>query len=120
MRRGHHRGFTLVEVLVALAITAIALVTGLRATSALTSNADRQARLLLAQICAQNRLVELRLARRLPGVGDSASTCMQADHALQVQQQVRATPNPNFQRVEVAVSAEGGTVAQVSTIVGRE
>ena len=35
------RGFTLVEVLVALAITAIALVAGLKATAALTDNAGR-------------------------------------------------------------------------------
>ena len=113
-------GFTLVEVMVALAVTAIALTAGIKATSALTNNAGRQATLLLAQLCAQNHLVELRLAQRLPGVGDSHSTCTQGDRALRLQQQVRATANPNFQRVEVAVSAEGGTVAQVSTIVGRE
>lgn len=113
-------GFTLVEVMVALAITAIALTAGIKATSALTNNAGRQATLLLAQLCAQNRLVELRLAQRLPGVGDSNSTCTQGGQALQLQQQVRATPNPNFQRVEVAVDADGHTVTQVSTIVGRE
>ena len=120
MNRARTGGFTLVEVMVALAITAIALATGIRATSTLTGNADRQARLLLAQICAQNRLVELRLARRLPGVGDSNSTCAEGDRALQLQQQVRATPNPNFQRVEVTVLEDGYTITQVATIVGRD
>lgn len=120
MRPARQAGFTLVEVMVALAITAIALTTGIKATTALTQNAGRQGQLLLAQICAQNRLVELRLARRLPGVGDSSSSCTQGDQRLQLQQQVRATPNPNFQRVEVAVGQEGYTITQVSTILGRE
>ena len=113
------RGFTLVEVMVALAITAIALIAGLKATRALTDNADRQSTLLLAQICADNRLIELRLARQLPGVGDSTSDCLQAGHSLQVTQQVRPTPNPNFRRVEAVVSEGGRFVVRVSTIVGR-
>ena len=41
-------GFTLIEVLVALGIVAIALVAGLQATSALTRNATRQSNVLLA------------------------------------------------------------------------
>ena len=65
-------GFTLIEVMVALAITAIALVAGLKATAALTDNAQRQGTLLLAQVCAENQLISLRLARQLPGVGDTS------------------------------------------------
>ena len=51
------RGFTLVEVLVALGIVAIALTAGLRATAALTNNGMRQSDILLAHICAENELV---------------------------------------------------------------
>ncbi|MDB5913164.1 MAG: ral secretion pathway protein, partial [Ramlibacter sp.] len=46
------RGFTLIEVLVALGIVSIALVTGLQATAALTRNAQRQSDVLLAHLCA--------------------------------------------------------------------
>ena len=113
------RGFTLVEVMVALAITAIALVAGLKATAALTDNAQRQDALLLARICADNQLIALRLARQLPGVGDSSSACQQGGRAFQVQQQVRPTPNPNFRRVEAAVSEGKLIVLRVATIVGR-
>lgn len=113
------RGFTLVEVMVALAITAIALVAGLKATAALTNNAQRQDALLLARICADNQLIALRLARQLPGVGDSTSACQQAGRSFQVLQQVRPTPNPNFRRVEAAVSEDGLTILRISTIVGR-
>ncbi|MFD1893187.1 type II secretion system minor pseudopilin GspI [Ottowia beijingensis] len=112
------RGFTLVEVLVALAITAIALVAGLKATAALTDNADRQGAVLLAQLCAENTLTELRLARQLPGVGDFNSDCTQAGRSLQVTQTVRPTPNPRFRRVDVTVNERGHSVVRVTTIVG--
>lgn len=117
--RAPSAGFTLVEVMVALAITAIALVAGLKASSALTDNATRQDALLLAQLCADNRLIELRLARQLPGLGDSTSDCLQGDRTLQVTQQVRPTPNPNFRRVETLVSEGGRLIVRVSTVVGR-
>ena len=112
------RGFTLVEVMVALAITAIALVAGLKATAAQTDNADRQGAVLLAQLCAENTLTELRLARQLPGVGDFNSDCTQAGRTLQVAQAVRPTPNPSFRRADVTVSERGHSVVRVTTIVG--
>ncbi len=113
------RGFTLVEVLVALAITAIALVAGLKATAALTSNSERQGHALLAQICAENQLVALRLARQLPGVGDTTTECVQAHLPLQVRLSVRPTPNPNFRRIDAAVTDGGVQILRLSTIIGR-
>lgn len=113
------RGFTLVEVLVALAVTALALVAGLKASTALTHNASRQSELLLGQICAENQLIALRLARQLPGVGNSQSHCLQGGRDLQLELHVHATPNPNFRRVEAVVNLHGHTVTRVSTIVGR-
>ena len=113
------KGFTLVEVMVALAITAIALVAGLKATAALTDNADRQGAVLLAQLCAENKLIELRLARQLPAVGDFSSDCVQAGRTLQVAHAVRPTPNPNFRRVDAAVSENGHFIVRVVTILGR-
>ncbi|MBC7393639.1 MAG: prepilin-type N-terminal cleavage/methylation domain-containing protein, partial [Variovorax sp.] len=59
---GSSRGFTLIEVLVALAIVAIALAAGTQATMALTRNAQRQSDVLLAQLCVENELVKARLA----------------------------------------------------------
>lgn len=112
-------GFTLVEVLVALAIVAIALVAGLRATAALSYNAQRQSDVLLAQLCAENELIRIRLLRQLPGVGDSTSVCEQAGRSLQVTLSVRPTPNPEFRRVDAQVSDGAARVLQLSTVVTR-
>lgn len=112
-------GFTLVEVLVALGIVAIALVAGLQATAALTYNAQRQSDLLLAQLCAENELVKLRLSRQMPGVGDSTLDCAQAGRSLQVSVSVRPTPNPSFRRVDAQVSDGATPVLRLSTVLGR-
>ena len=113
------RGFTLIEVLVALGIVALALMAGLKATGALANNAERQHLALLGQICADNELIRLRLQRQLPNVGNSQSECLQAGQALQVAVEVQATPNPNFRRVDARVLQRGQSVLQVSTILGR-
>jgi general secretion pathway protein I len=113
------RGFTLIEVLVALVVVAIALAAGAQASGALTRNADRQAQVILAQLCAENELVRLRLSRQLPGVGDIVTPCEQAGQTLQVETRVIPTPNPNFRRVDARVLAEGQPLLQVTTVLGR-
>ncbi|MCU0762247.1 MAG: type II secretion system minor pseudopilin GspI [Hydrogenophaga sp.] len=114
-------GFTLIEVLVALAVVAIALAAGLQATGALTRSAERQTEQWLAQLCAENELTRLRLARQLPNVGDSTSDCMQMGRSLVVRLSVRPTPNPNFRRVDAVVEspATGVRLLNLSTVQGR-
>lgn len=113
------RGFTLIEVLVALSIVAIALLAGLKATGSLTQNAARQEQTLLAQICADNALIELRLRKQLPPIGNSQLECPQAQTTFGVQLAVLPTPNPNFRRVDVQVRLQENAIVQLSTILGR-
>lgn len=114
-----HAGFTLIEVLVALGIVAIALMAGLQATQALTRNAGRQADVLLAHLCAENELIRARLSRQLPAVGDSVQPCEQAGRRFDVSLVVRPTPNPRFRRVDAQVLDGATPVLRVSTIIGR-
>ena len=112
-------GFTLIEVLVALGIVAVALLAGLRANAALSRNAERQTLSLIGQACAENELVRLRLLRQLPDVGNFQSECLQGGHLLMVRLQVQPTPNPNFRRVDARVLAQEQPVLQLSTVMGR-
>ena len=102
----------------ALAIVGIALVAGLQATMALSNHAQRQSDLLLAQLCAENELVRLRLSRRMPPVGEASFTCEQAGRSFAGRLSIRATPNPNFRRVDAQVLEEDYIVLRVATIVG--
>ncbi|HEX3140845.1 MAG TPA: type II secretion system minor pseudopilin GspI, partial [Rhizobacter sp.] len=57
------RGFTLIEVMVALAIVAVTLGAGIKAAGALADNAQRITEVTSAQWCADNELTELRLTK---------------------------------------------------------
>jgi general secretion pathway protein I len=111
-------GFTLIEVLVALGIVAIALMAGVRATSSLASNAMRQTDSLLAQICAENEQIKIRLSRQMPGIGDTSVDCVQSGRHYATTVSIQATPNPNFRRVDVQVMNGDSPVLKLSSVVG--
>jgi general secretion pathway protein I len=113
------RGFTLIEVLVALGIVAIALVAGLQASAALTNNAHRQSDVLLGHICAENELTRMRLARQLPSVGESDVPCEQAGEAFNLHVKVSPTPNPVFRRVDAQVFLAQVPILRLATVMGR-
>jgi general secretion pathway protein I len=113
------QGFTLVEVLVALAIVALALMTGTKVSGALTLNAQRQSDVLLGQICADNAIQQLRLAQQMPGVGDSRVPCVQAERDFDVALTVRTTPNPAFRRVDAQVFDAAAPILNITTVLGR-
>lgn len=114
------RGFTLVEVLVALAILAVTLGAGMKATGALVLNAQRQTQVTAAQWCAHNQLTNLKLSRAFPGAGQSDFNCEQLGVNYRGQVRTQNTPNPNFRRVDVQVFDEDGYgLLTVSTVLSR-
>lgn len=80
------RGFTLIEVLIALAIVAVALAAVMRAVSVATDDQGRLRDRRLALLCAQDHWQELRLAAQPPVAG--RSLCVQGRSTFMVQQQV--------------------------------
>ncbi|MBK7615077.1 MAG: type II secretion system minor pseudopilin GspI [Vitreoscilla sp.] len=114
------RGFSLVEVLVAVAIVAVALAAGSRAGGALLNNAQRLSDVTQAQWCAENRLINMRLAKLFPDVGESNAECTQLGHSYRLIQNVRASFNPNFRIVELAVTTADLTpLVQLAVIMPR-
>lgn len=121
-----HLGLTLIEVLVALAIVAISLTAGLQASAALTRLAERQSQQWLAQLCADNALVNLRLQPQFPAVGRSSQTCEQGGRVFEVTLDVSPTLNPSFRRVRAEVQGPSSTpeaapvqLLSLLTVIGR-
>ena len=114
------KGFTLIEVLVALVIVAIALGAGIKAAGALTNNAERLTLVSAAQWCAENQLTELRLTQQFPDIGESAFSCEQLGRSYGGKLRVSPTPNPNFRRIDADVADDQGVpVLSLTTIMGK-
>jgi general secretion pathway protein I len=100
-------GFTLLEVLIALAIVATALGASLRAIGSLTQNSESLRASTLAAWSAENRLVQIRLNGKAPPYGSNSYLCPQANVQFVCAEQVSPTPNARFTRVTVSVYEAG-------------
>ncbi len=97
------RGFTLIEVLVALAMVAVALIAGLRAVGVMAQSSVDLRQRVLAQLSARNQIALLRATRIFPPVGSTEVACPQGNLPLVCRQETKPTPNEFFRRVEVKV-----------------
>jgi general secretion pathway protein I len=104
MRRLRARGFTLIEILVALAIVAVALAAGMRAIAQSTDGATALKQRTLALWVAQNRLAAAQLEPELPALGERAGTARQAGTTLVYRETISGTPNPSFRKIEIVVA----------------
>ena len=100
------RGFSLLEMLVALAVLAIALLAALRASGAAVVNTEEIRDRLLAGWVAQNRLAE-HIARRdwLP-IGVVRGEESQGGVRFGWEERTVGTPNFQFRRIEIRVFSE--------------
>jgi len=121
-----HAGFSLIEVLVAIGMVALALTAGMAVSMSLTRFAERQPELVLGQLCAQNDVVRLRLLHQLPQSGESVGICTQAGRDFSVRLSVTATPNTDFRQVRTLVQTAGVAVDEtqqvllsLTTVMGR-
>jgi general secretion pathway protein I len=110
-------GFTLVEVLVALAIFSLAAMALLRLQGAALATTARLDEKALAAIVAQNRAVEVQVAPIAPAFGSSAGTDSNGGRQWRWTQDVLRTPDQRLQRVEIKVAGEDGSTAAALTVV---
>jgi general secretion pathway protein I len=97
-------GFTLIEILVALAVVAVALTAGMRAVAQSADAATLLKQRTLALWVAQNRLAVAQLEVPWPGLGARNGEASQAGARFVWRESVSGTPNPAFRRVEVVVA----------------
>ena len=121
-RKGRRDGFTLVEVLVALAIISIALLAALRVAGGGTNSVGELRGRLLAGWVAQNLLAEQRARGDWPSLGILNGTQRQGGIDFAWREEVITTPNAAFRRVNVRVFAapdEARALADLSGFVVR-
>ena len=113
-------GFTLVEVLVAVAVIAISLAAGMRAAGVLIDNSQRLSDVIAAQWCAENHLTNLRLMRQFPGVGESDFSCEQLGRQYSGHVQVASTQYADLRLVDASISDDTGRqLVRLSTLLYR-
>lgn len=98
------RAFTLIEVLVALAILAVALSAGMRALAQTADGVGTLRARTLALWVAQNRLALAQFADAWPAQGTTQGVEQQAGTPLLWREAVTATANPAFRRIDIVVS----------------
>ena len=112
------RGFTLIEILVALAVIAVALAAGMRALAQSIDAATLLKHRTLALWIAQNQLAAAQLVAGGPALGLREGDTTQAGISFRWRETVGGTPNPTFRKVEVTVTAPDQPDYALAQIVG--
>jgi general secretion pathway protein I len=111
-------GFTLIELVVALAVLAI----GMTAVLHSASQAGRAGAFLkqktVAHWVASNRAAELSINREWPSPGVSSSRETMAEQNWQLETEVRTTAVPELRLVTIRVLLDGEEKASLITFVG--
>ncbi|WP_417594649.1 type II secretion system minor pseudopilin GspI [Oceanospirillum sp.] len=97
------QGFTLLEVMIALAILAVASAGLLTASSGYVRQSSQLEQRVIANWVAQNKINELRLAGSPPGIGESRSETELAGRHFLLKTQIFSTESPFLVRVELEV-----------------
>lgn len=113
------RGFTLLEVLIALAVVSLVLVALVRTAGTSVRALDREREVTLATWVAANVLAEQRLGGQ-PPLGKREGTQRLGDRDWRWQSVVQATDEPSIRRIDVRVYVARGDLDadSVATLVG--
>lgn len=103
MKRGA-RAFTLIEILVALALAAVALAAGMRALAQAADGAGTLKARTLALWVAQNRLAAIQIAPASLAAGEVQGQVLQAGIPFAWKAAASGTPNPAFRRIDIVVA----------------
>jgi general secretion pathway protein I len=105
MRVKNSHGFTLIEVLIALAVLAIALAAVMRALAQTIDTTTALRDRMLALWVAQDRLVTHRITRNWPSIDNTEGEAEMGGLKFKYREKVMGTPVSEMRRVEIEVLA---------------
>lgn len=119
-RRIKANGFTLIEMLVALAIFSLAALALLRLGGATATNSARLNDRAIAQAVARNVAVEVLTDPAPPTFGDVAGEAVNGGRRWRWTRRTARSPEPRIQQIQIqVVSAQGGPGQAVLTVFRR-
>lgn len=101
------RGFTLIEVVIALAVVALALLALVRTAGLGARSLAHERESTLAHFVAANVLAEARLSREFPAVGRREGRAPMGMREYRWELVVQGTQEPAIRRLDVRVFADG-------------
>ena len=115
------RGFTLIEILIAVAVLAVAMSALISGMARYADNAAYLREKTVALWVAHNRLTEIDLEPAWPSLGKSDGDAEMAGIEWRWFVAVAETPDPDVRRVEIRVQAKGHDydAATLSSFVAR-
>ncbi|MBX9409528.1 type II secretion system minor pseudopilin GspI [Pseudomonas baetica] len=119
--RSRESGFTLIEVLVALAIIAVAMSAAVRVAGLMTQSNGVLRDRSIALLAGQSRLAELRLEGKLP-MGMKAQECDQGRLLLRCEQVIATVENGRLLKVGIQVfdrNQDAPPLAKLETLLTR-
>jgi general secretion pathway protein I len=119
LRRSAEHGFTLIEMLVALAIFSLAALALLRLEGATVSNTARLQEQAIAQIVARNIAVETLSDPAPPAFGRQSGSLVNAGRTWAWTRNTDRSPEPRIQMITIAVRSQSGPEAAALTIFRR-
>jgi len=113
------RGFTLIELVVALAVLAIGMTAVLHSASQAGHAGTFLKQKTIAHWVASNKAAELSINREWPGPGVSTGTETMANQTWQWETEVRNTAVPELRLVTIRVMLDGEEKASLIAFVGK-
>lgn len=107
-RRRAHAGFTLLEVMIALAVLAVASAGLVSAVSQNVRQGGYLEEKTLAMWVAGNKLTEMRVSGAFPGKGRASDEAELGGREWKIQVEASETSHPGLRRVEVSVGRASG------------
>ena len=120
MTRSKAQGFTLVEVMVALAIVAFSLTAIAASMNQMIDAANTMRERTYASWIAQNKITEIRLENVIPEVSSTSGEIEYANTEWSWRAEISETGIENFYRIDVSISLAGSdyTIRTVTGFIG--